>query len=213
MPDICPEMIVRITASTPGNSQSDRSDIISLTPFSNTAMFKTIQFNTSEPVLLRLLMCRDENPTKNPDDCPCPDHKNRTATKMACRDSRNKLAQIYVRQERIAAQTRSCIIVFIERQYLTRIDELSKLLLSTVDWLGIAQERPYFYIFGYGSSGYGLTHDNTHIVLNKKIKGDIAGYSDSEEVCFVRGIIRGNDGLTIFPASRFSMKVSSSKAV
>jgi len=205
LPDICPKMKIRAAAPT---SEDFQPAIVPLLPSVNTAMLKTIVCNICEPVLLRLLACGDENTTKNPDDCPLPDHKNTAAAKTVCRDSKSKLAQVYFRHEQITAKARSCVIVFIEGQYLKRTDDLFELLLSTVNWLGIAPERPYFYIFGYGPPECGLTHNDTRTALDEKIKGCIAGYSESENVCFVNSVSRIAERLILRDTSPFSVRVS-----
>lgn len=205
MSGICPKMTVRAAAPT---SKDFQPAIIPLLPSTNTAMLKTIVCNIHKPVLLRLLVCGNENTTKNPNNCPYPNHKDSAATKMVCRNSEIKLAQVYFRHEQITAMARSCIIVFIEGQYLTRTDELFELLLSTVNWLGIARERPYFYIFSYGRPECGLTHNTTRITLDRKIKSGIAGYSKDEDVCFVNGVSRIAERLILSYTSQFSVRVS-----
>jgi len=205
LPDICPEMKVRAAAPT---SVSFQPSVIPLLPLSNMANLKTIVCNIHGPVLLRLLACWNANTAKNPGNCPYPDHKNNNAIKILCCHSPIKLAQVYFRHEQITAGARSCVIVFIEGFYLKKTNYVFNLLLSTVQWLGIAAERPYFYIFSYGPPQFGLTHNDTRIALDEKIKGGIAGYSENEAVCFVKGVSRTAQHLILNYTSSFSVTVS-----
>jgi hypothetical protein len=157
-----------------------------------------------EPVLLRLLVCKDENITKTPDDCPYPEHKNREATKWICNSSENKLAQIYIRHEKIAAKARSCLIIFVEGRYLGRTDELLETLLCTVSLLNIEQEKPYFYIFYYGQPVIQLTAANTCKLINNKIKEKIKIYSFDEDICIALPIRRTSESLIINHSKKFS---------
>ena len=135
MDKICPERIVRAASKT---TDGDNPSIILLLDSPYTANLERIVCNVHEPVLLRLLVCKEENSTKKPDDCPYPDQKNRNASKRACSDSKEKLAQIYIRHEKWNVTARSCVLVFVEGKYLNDINELIKIFQNTVSWLNIA---------------------------------------------------------------------------
>lgn len=191
---ICPVMIVRASSCATGN-------IIPLLLSPNTANLQRIVCNVHEPLLLRLLVCREKNVAHNSNDCPYPDHINSQALKKACRDSEKKLAQVYVRHEQLNKKARSCVLIFIERHTLNKTEELSKLLKDTVGWLQIAQEKPYFYIFHYGQPEFSVNTNNAIKSLNKKIKETIDGYSQDEDSCIGVSVIRGSESLTIITNS------------
>jgi hypothetical protein len=205
MDNICPRMIVR---STVPNDREFNPNTIELLPSKNVANLEKIVCNVLEPVLLRLLVCKDEKSGETSDDCPYPEHKNREAVKLACNNSEAKLAQIYIRHDRINAQSRSCVIVFVEGQYLSKTDELLERLQNSVSWLDIANERPYFYIFHYDQPAFQLTANNSCKRINAKMKKLFTGYSQDEDICIAVSVQRGSKSLIVNHTTKFSLRAS-----
>lgn len=158
---------------------------VPLLPSSNTANLKRIVFNIHNSVLLRLLVCREENKTQIPNNCPYPEHKNSDAVNFAC-TSPNKLAHVYLRHEQMDDTARSCIIIFIEAMYLFTQDGLLKLFQDTVNWLNIAQEKPYFYVIPcYGKQQASVHTAFNSKILNMELRKVYKGYSNDEDICIV----------------------------
>jgi hypothetical protein len=124
------QTLIRATAPKDGNIPSK----VSLLSSANIANLTWITCNVPEAVLLRMLVCKDENSTGLPNDCPCPEHKNNTADTWTCSGFKGRLAQIYIRHETINPKSRSCVIAFVEGLNLSRTDELMELLKNTAAW-------------------------------------------------------------------------------
>lgn len=200
-------MIVR--AGKPTNEEFSPSSV-SLLSSPNVANLKRIVFYASEPILLRLLVCKDERVAGKIDTCPYPEHKKNDATNLACRDCKNVLAQIYIRLNRINLNRtlRSCVIVFVEGQYLSRTDDLLERLQCSVKWLNIELEQPYFYIFYYGQPMLLSNTNNSCKNINHKIKELFNFYSRDEDVCIVASVGRESESLIINHKNIFSCKAS-----
>ena len=182
---ICPSIIVR--ASQPTADGSNPS-VIKLLDSLNTANIERIVSYVGEPLLLRLLVCKEEKKRQRANNCPYPEHENNDATKKACANPENKLAHIYVRDEKTDKISRSCVVAFIEGLYLSKTDELLEIFKNTVEWLSIAQESPYFYIVRYGNPVVQTTINDSRTYLNKKIKEKFDGYLKNEDTCFIISI-------------------------
>ncbi|MDR1230166.1 MAG: hypothetical protein LBK61_02070 [Spirochaetaceae bacterium] len=186
MTDICPNMIVR--PGKPDNSgklvgKEINPNTVLLVSSPNVAHLQRIVCDTFEPTLLRVLVCKDEKSASKTDSCPYPEHKIDCAVKLACKDCKGALAQIYTRLEKFDPASRSCIVVFIAREYLSRTDDLLERLLCSVEWLNIELERPRFYIFYYGEPMLGPSANNSLKHINDKIKQRFKLYSQDEDTC------------------------------
>jgi hypothetical protein len=181
---------------------------IELLPSKNVANLEKIVCNVLESVLLRLLVCKDEKSGKTPEDCPYPEHKNCEADKLVCNNSEAKLAQIYIRHDKVNAQSRSCVIVFVEAQYLSKTEELLERLQNSISWLDIENERPYFYIFHYGPPACQLTANNSCKRINAKMKELFTGYSQDEDICIAVSVQRGSKSLIVNHRTKFSLIAS-----
>ena len=194
MDDICPSVIIRAVACV---KDGFNPNVIPLLLSPSTANLQRIVCNIQQPVLLRLLVCREETKSHNPDNCAYPEHKNIVASKRACCDSQEKLAQLYVRDECTDINARSYILVFIAGHYLSNIDALLHLLKNTVDWLHIAQEKPYLYVFYYGHPETGVAASYAIKKLNKKIKETFPAYAKDEDACIGVSVVRKSESLHI----------------
>jgi hypothetical protein len=203
--DICPEIIIK--ADTPKKDDA-KLRIIPLLPSSNTANLTSIVFDVRDPVLLRLLVCKEELSTNGTDNCLYPEHKNNEADRRVCINSEKKLAHIYVRHNQVNKETRSFVIAFIEGKNLHKIDEILTMLENTVDWLDIAKERPFFYVIRYGQPVISITTNQTRIELAKRIKGIYKGYPDNEDTCIVLSSLPDSRSLIIEHIRKFSIKIS-----
>jgi hypothetical protein len=201
---ICPEKIIRTAAPRDGGIPSK----IPLLPSPRVANLKWITCNVLEPVLLRLLACKDENGGGMSDNCPYPEHKNISADTWTCSDSNGNLAQIYIRHDSINQKSRSCVIAFVEGQCLHKTGELLELLQNTITWLGIKHERPYFYIFYYGHPMNLLTANNSRHAINKKIKEIFDIYSPDEDVCITVPVRSDSECLIINHTKKFSFSAA-----
>jgi hypothetical protein len=191
---ICPGITIRAAKPKGGVSPS----IVELLPSPTTANLSKIECNVPEAVLLRLLTCKDENQTKMPEECPYPEHKNIGAEKLACNLHDIKLAQVYIKKEKSTGKSRSCLIVFIEGQYLNKkINELLERLKNSVAWLDIEKEKPYFYIFYFGQPVFLLTANDSCRRINRRIKELFLGYSQDEDVCIMAPVQRNSSSLII----------------
>jgi hypothetical protein len=200
-------MIVR--AGKPTDKEFSPS-AVPLISSSNVANLKRIVCNVHESVLLRLLVCKDERVVGETDVCPYQAHKNDEATRLVCNDCENVLAQIYIRLEQSHGNRtlRSCIVSFVEGQYLIRTDDLLQRLQSSVIWLGIERERPLFYIFYYGQPMVQLIANNSCKTINDRIKRAFGFYTQEEDVCVVAPVGRYSESLIINHKNIFSCKAS-----
>jgi hypothetical protein len=206
MTDVCPEIIIR----TAGPRDEDFSpSVITLSASSNVANLKNIVCNVLEPVLLRLLVCKEEKSVEKPDDCPYPDHKNHDAVRLACGETMTKLAQIYIRHDKINPKARSCLIVFIKGSYLSKTDEVMERLQNSVKWLNIAEEKPYFYIFCYGPPECLLAVTDSCKKIDSKLKEVFPSYSKEESICIPAQVPRHSEALFIKGnGAKFSLSTS-----
>jgi hypothetical protein len=204
MTDICPEIILR--AAAPKDEDFSPS-IAGLLDSPNTANLKRIVCNVLEPVLLRLLVCKDEKSAGTPDTRPYPEHKKLRAVKSACDETRVKLAQMYIRHDKIKPKARSCLIVFIKGCYLSETDELLEMLQNSVTWLDVAQEKPYFYIFCYGLPMFQNAFGDLCKKIDRRLKEVFPGYSQEENVCIPAQVSRDSEVLFINSSgTRFSLR-------
>jgi hypothetical protein len=169
---------------------------VSLIPSINTANLDKIVFNIHVPFLLRLLLCKEEKNTQPLNNCPYPKHINSNAVNIAC-NFPNKLAHVYLRHEQINNAERSCIIVFIETMYLFDRNGLLSLFNNTVNWLNIANEKPYFYIVRYGEPKNSVNTNFTSKVINIELKRTYSGYSNDEDICIIIPVEKHSQSLRI----------------
>ena len=205
MTKICPQKIIRAASITTGCATPNT---IQFLESSNTANLKRIICNVPEPILLRLLVCKDEKNTEYMEECPYPEHINTDATKKVCSDSDKKLAQIYIRHENYNNIARSCIIAFIEGKYIRETDKLLEIYQNTISWLDIAQEKPYFYVLSYGEPLFGLTTNDAKKNINIKIKEKFNEYQKGDEICNIVPVERKAEPLTINCGNKFSIRAS-----
>lgn len=171
--DICPFKIVLPTEPLVP---------LQLSP-NKTADFKKIEFYIHDPVLLRLLVCKEGK--INLSDCLFPKHKNPDAAKFAC-NSQDELAHIYIRHEIMNNVARSCLILFIDTMYLFTPNGLLKLFADTVNWLNIAQEKPYFcVVLRYKEPKTTVNTEYNRRIVNRELRRIYKGYSHDEDICTV----------------------------
>lgn len=202
MSGICPETIIRTTSNVTNGTSPN---IILLSGSSNTANLERIVFNVHEPVLLRLLVCKEEK--AHPDICSFPEHENTYAVKFACKNSEVSLAQIYMRHEQINLKARSCVLIFIDGKYLQDTEKIIKIYENTVNWLNIADEKPFLYVLRFGDS-IGLTTKFIGIDINKKLKNIYRDYTDTEDICIMVSVARRAKPLVVNCTSKFSFNAS-----
>lgn len=208
---ICPESIVRASEQTSGNFTNTTLLISSF----NTANLKSIVWDVHSPLLLRLLHCKEEKSKNNQNKCPFTDppyteHINKEATKKACIDSKNKLAQIYFRHEQFDIKARSCVVAFIESYNLHKIDLLLDLFYNTVEWLNIAKECPYFYIVHFDLPLFGNELIRINKKLDENLKQKYTGYLKDEKISFITNANKYSEFLKIICTTKFSMKTTQS---
>jgi hypothetical protein len=151
----------------------------------NTANLKKIVFNIHSPVLLRLLVCKKEKNTQRSTNCLYLDHKNSNAVNIAC-NSQDELAHIYLRNEQTDDAVQSCVISFIEATDLFTPNGLLKLYKNTLNWLNIANERPYYYaVMRYGKPQASVYTDYANKILNREIKKMYNNYPKDENICII----------------------------
>jgi hypothetical protein len=195
MTDICPEIILR--AAIP-NDENFSPSTVKLLDSPHTANLKRIVCNVLEPVLLRLLVCKDEKLAQTPDtSCPYPEHQNREAAKLVCNNSEIKLAQIYLRHDKMNPKARSCLIIFVKGCYTDKTDDILERFRNSVTLLGIAQEKPYFYIFCYDRSMCDNTVFYSCKKIGKELKEAFSGYSEEEDICIPASVSHGSEVLFI----------------
>jgi len=154
-----------------------------LPPPNKTANLKKIEFLIHNPVLLRLLACKEEKTTTN--DCPYPIHKNPDAVNAACR-TKDEIAHLYLRHEIIDNIARSCVVYFTDTTYLFTPDGLLELFKNTVKWLNIGHEKPYFYvILRYKEPKTAVNTEYNRKIVNRELRKIYKGYSLDEDICTV----------------------------
>jgi len=169
---------------------------VSLIPSLNTANLERIVFNIHNPILLRLLVCKEEKHTLNSISCPplYDINKNSNAINISC-NFPERLAHIYIRHEQINNIARSCVIIFIEAIYLFKREGLLNLFQNTVNWLNIAHERPYFFVLRFGK--HNLNTNFTNRVLNVRLREIYSGYSKDEDICTIISVEKNAELLRI----------------
>lgn len=206
---ICPRRIIWAS----DQQQDDIPAIVPLLPSCNTANLESIICNSHLPVLLRLLVCKEEK--IDPSICPFADppytcHINPDATKKACTCD-YKLAQIYFRHERIDLKARSGVVVFIEGNRLNQTDMLLEIFENTIKWLGVAKEKPYFFVMHFGDPIAGIPILKTKKLLDEKLRNMCLGYSENEEICFFNSVNRLSNILILTHTKRFTVRASQHK--
>jgi hypothetical protein len=93
--------------------------------------------------------------------------------------------------------------------FLREIDRIVQIFQNTVNWLNIADEKPFLHVLRYGEPQIGLTTKHVGIELNEKIRRIFASYSDSEDICIMVPVRRGTKPLIINSTnSKFSITAS-----
>jgi len=200
LPDICPEKIVE-AGSMPLLSSPNVANLKAIVWNVYNDENKTVENN---PVILRLLACKTGTRQVDTTVCSYPDHVNKAAIKKACQDSKSDLAQIYFRHKIMDLKARSCIVVFIKGIYLHKEETLYKLYRDTIDWLEIADERPYFYIVFYGDPLFDLQLTKAY----KNLKWKMKPISGKEDIFFMIYAKKGTEALDVtHTTTKFSVSV------
>jgi len=211
--DICPKIVVRAS----DQQQDNKPAVVRLFPFENTANLSDIVCSSREPVLLRLLVCKELKERNNQDECPFADppytgHKNVEATKYLCNEPENrKFSQIYFRHEKIDKKARSCVIAFIQGDSLHKTDVLLEIFKNTVEWLQIAEEKPFFHVVFYGDPLNGDDHTKAEKDLDEKMRELYSQYSKDEEICFMVYANKKAEVLRLNYTTIFSVRVQEEK--
>jgi hypothetical protein len=205
MTDVCPEIIIRAASPKDKNFSPSTVELLVTT---NVANLRRIVSNVLEPVLLRLLVCREEKPAEKPYDCPYPEHKNSEAVRLACNETTVKLAQIYLRHDKINLRARSCVVVFIEGRQLSNTNDLLERLQNSVKWLDIADEKPYFYVFHYGDPVCQNTTNDSCKRIAARMREVFPGYSQDEDICIPVSVRRDSESLIVKHTTKFSLRAS-----
>jgi len=206
---ICPKRIVRAS----DQQQDDKPAVVSLLPYENTANLRDIVCNSHEPILIRLLVCKELKEKNNQDKCPFTDtpytgHINIEATKKLCNEPRDKkFTQIYFRHEKMDKKARSCVVVFIEGIFLHRTDVLIEQFKNTVEWLQIAEEKPFYHVVYYGDPLFPDDYTSAEKELDEKMREKYSQYSKDEEICFIIYANKEAEILRLHYTTIFSVKV------
>jgi len=215
LPDIiCPKTIVRAS----NQQQDDNPAVIPLLlPYEKTANLNNIVCSSHEPVLLRLVVCKELKEKDNQDKCPFTNpphavHINSEATRQICCESADKIfTQIYFRHEKIDKKARSCVVAFIEGDTLHRTDVLLERFKNTVEWLQIAEEKPFYHVVFYGDPQCGNDHTKAEKKLEENMRKLYSQYSQDEEICFLIYANKKAESLRLYHTTIFSVKVQERK--
>jgi len=206
---ICPKSIIRAS----DQQQDDNPAVVPLLPYENTANLKGIICNSHEPVLLRLLVCKELKEKDNQNKCPFANppyesHLNIEAAKQLCNEPIDKtFTQIYFRHEKTDKKARSCIVAFIEGDTLHRTDVLLEMFKNTVEWLQIAEEKPFYHVVFYGDPLFGNEHIKAEKELDEKMRETYSQYSKDEDICFMIFANKKSEVLRLYYTTIFSVKV------
>jgi len=205
----CPRIIIRAS-----DQQHDANPaVIPLPLYDKTANFKEIVCNSHRPVLLRLLVCKELKEENNQDKCPFSDppytvHINIEATKQLCNETKDRtFTQIYFRHEKIDKKARSCVVAFIESDILKKTDVLLERFRNTVEWLQIAEEKPFYHVVLYGDPQFKKDYITVEKELDEKMRNLYSQYSKDEEICFIRSANKKAEVLRIYYTTIFSVNV------
>ena len=207
--DVCPKIIIRAS----DQESKEKASTAPLFPSNNTINLKNIICNSHEPVLLRLLSCKEE--IINTKQCPFSEptysvHKNILATKKTC-ETENDLAQIYFRHEKINLKARSGIIIFIEGNKLHHIDMLISRFINTIEWLNISNENPYLFLIIHGDPIAEVAFVKNQRFLEERIKKKYSGYSEDEDICFLTRTVKNAEVLLLNYTTKFSIRAQKVK--
>lgn len=155
MAAICPEKIIN-------------AGVIPLIPYHNIASLNNIVFNVNDTILLRLLACKDAKGQNGL--CSYSDHINPNANKNACQISDIELAQIYFRHTIINNKAGSCIVIFIDGYNLLQTDMIFSIYQNTVNWLNIANEKPFLVVVYHGDPKFYNDISEARRMLDQKLK-------------------------------------------
>jgi len=207
---ICPRTVVRAS----DQKQNDKPAVVPLLlPYEETANLNNIICSSHEPVLLRLMVCKDLRENNSGDKCPFADpplavHVNLGATKQICSEPTNKVfTQIYFRHEKIDKKARSCVVAFIEGDTLHKTETLLERFKNTVEWLQIAEEKPFYHVVFYGDPQCGNDHTKAEKELEEKMRELYSQYSKDEEICFLIYANKKAEFLRLYHTTIFSVKV------
>jgi len=206
---ICPKIIIRAS----DQQKDEKPAVIPLQPYDNTANLNYIVCNSHEPILLRLLLCKSLKEKDDRNKCPFQDppfsgHINNDATIRICNELRDKqFTQIYFRHEKIDKKARSCVVTFIQGDSLYRADILIERFKNTVEWLQIAEEKPFYHVIYYGDPQFDNDYTKALNELDKKMREVYADYSENEDICFILFADNKADNLRLHYTTIFSVKV------
>jgi hypothetical protein len=203
---ICPKNIIR-----PSDQQKDNNPaVVPLPPYKNITNLGSIVCSSHQPVLLRLLVCKELK--ENNGNCPFTvspytGHINNQSTKQICNEPQNKpFTQIYFRHENIDKKARSCIVAFVEGYRLHRTDELITKFQNTVKWLKIAKENPFFHVIYYGDPLFDNDTSTANKELDEKMRKINSQYSKDEVICFITYATQKSQFLRLNHTTIFSVK-------
>ena len=206
---ICPKRIVRAS----DQQQENKSAVVQLLPYENTANLNIIVCNSHEPVLLRLLVCKELREENNQNNCPfeAPPHTshiNAEADRRLCNEPGDKrFTQIYFRHEKIDKKARSCIVAFIQGDSLHKTDVLMEWFKNTVEWLQIAEEKPFYHVVFYGDPLFDNDYTAAEKDLDEKMRKIYSQYSKDEEICFIIYANKEAEVLRLHYTTTFSVRV------
>ncbi len=111
---------------------------------SNSVNLQKISCNSGVTVPIQLLAIEESK------DCSDVCTERPGSDTEICEMNHDLFAHIYITTENSNLFIKHYIVVFVERTKIGRYEELIKILLHTIEWLKIKNERPYFYIYYYG---------------------------------------------------------------
>ena len=105
---------------------------------------KKIICYSSTPVPVQLLAIEEKRNRDHKDACV---YNKREKIDACCIRDAKSFAHIYISTESKKAFVKHFIVAFVERRNMENYNDLVKILLDTVNWLKIKNDRPHFYIF------------------------------------------------------------------
>jgi len=206
---ICPRTIVWAS----DQQHYDNTAVVPLPPYNKTANLKRIICNSHEPVLLRLLVCKELKEENNQNKCPFvvppyTDHKNTESNKQLCNETKDRtFTQIYFRHEKVDIKTHSYVVTFIEGDTLKKTNVLLERFKNTVEWLQIAEEKPIYYVVLYGDPQFKKDYITVGNELDEEMRKLYSQYSKDEEICFIISANKKAEVLRLYYSTMFSVNV------
>jgi hypothetical protein len=183
---------------------------VSFLPFAldlspNAVNVQKIACNSGIAVPLQLLAIEKSKACQE----PCVYERPAGSTLEYCNMSRGLFAHIYIATENSGSFIKHYIVAFVDRTKIGNYEDLITVLMRTITWLRVEQERPHFYIYYHGKQpviNNELTAARNHIT--RVLRRRLTGYKNGESFCETSCVRRNAAIFTISSGNPYQFNIS-----